>query len=109
MTAEVVVVVQEQDARVIAGLLAEEVRGSEPTDAAAYYHQIVRFTRVSDGTGLLPLLQPAPAGVARPVSELLRQMHPRDPRVQHEQDPLQRLPIRVLRPRPPRGCREGLR
>ena len=44
--------------------------------------------------GLLPLIKPAPAGVARPVAELLRQMHPRGTRVQHEQDPLQRLTVR---------------
>ena len=54
VTAEVVVVVEEQDAGVVAGLLAEEVRSSEPTDAAAYHDQIVRLTRVSDSADLLP-------------------------------------------------------
>src|SRR5690242_19879070 len=51
---EVVVVVEEQDARRIARLLTEEVRRGKPTDAAAHHDQIVRLTRVGDGTGLLP-------------------------------------------------------
>ncbi len=43
--------------------------------------------------GSLPLIQTAVAGRARAEAELERQMAPRHPRVQHEQDPLQRLPI----------------
>ena len=54
VTAEVVVVVEEQDTRVVARLLAEEVRRGEPADAAAHHDQIIRLTRVSDGAGLLP-------------------------------------------------------
>src|SRR6266540_1622549 len=42
----------------------------------------------------LPLIQTAVAGRASAEAELERQMSPGDPRVQHEQDPLQRLPIR---------------
>jgi hypothetical protein len=45
-------------------------------------------------SGLLPLIQPPPAGVTRSISELLRQMHPRHPRVQHKQNARQRLTIR---------------
>ena len=49
--------------------------------------------------GLLPLLQPPPTGEPRTEAELLRQVLPRDPGLQHKQDPLQRLPIRQpLRP-----------
>jgi hypothetical protein len=44
--------------------------------------------------GLLPLDHPAVAGRAGPEAELERQMPPRDPRVEHEQDPLQRSAIR---------------
>ena len=44
-------------------------------------------------TGLLPLDHPPIAGRARTEAELERQMPPRDPGVEHEQDPLQRLPI----------------
>jgi hypothetical protein len=42
----------------------------------------------------LPLVQPAVARRAAAEAELERQMPPRDPRVQDEQDSLQRLPIR---------------
>ena len=42
----------------------------------------------------LPLVQAAIASRAAAEAELQRQMPPRDPGVQHEQDPLQRLPIR---------------
>ena len=44
--------------------------------------------------GPLPLIQPPPAGRAAAEAEFARQMPPRDPRVQHEQDSLQRLPAR---------------
>src|SRR5215510_12474122 len=54
VTTEVVVVVEEQDTRIVARLLAEEIRSGEPTDAAAYHDQIIRLTCVSDGAGLLP-------------------------------------------------------
>src|SRR5262249_504010 len=54
VTAEVVVIIEEQDARTVARLLAEEVRGGEPTDAAAHHDQIVCLTRISDDAGLLP-------------------------------------------------------
>jgi hypothetical protein len=43
---------------------------------------------------LLPLIQTTPTGHTRAEAELERQVRPRDPGVQHEQDPLQRLPIR---------------
>jgi hypothetical protein len=39
-------------------------------------------------------IQAAPAGHLGAEAKLDRQMRPRDPRVQHKQDPLQRLPIR---------------
>ncbi len=55
--------------------------------------------------GPLPLVQATPARIARAKPELLRQMHPRCPGVQHEQNPAQRLPIRETLPtripRPP--------
>jgi len=41
----------------------------------------------------LPLVEAAPAGDAASEAELPRQVLPGDPRVEHEQDPLQRLPI----------------
>ncbi len=44
-------------------------------------------------TGLLPLIHPPVTGRADAEPELERQMPPRDPGVQHKQDPLQRLPI----------------
>src|SRR5437867_8244959 len=43
---------------------------------------------------LLPLVEAAVAGRAGTEAELERQMPPGDPGVQHEQDPLQRLPVR---------------
>jgi hypothetical protein len=43
---------------------------------------------------LLPLVQAAPASGARAEAELEWQVPPGDPRMQHEEDPLQRLPIR---------------
>ena len=43
---------------------------------------------------LLPLVEAPVAGRARAEAELERQMPPGDPGVQHEQDPLQRLPVR---------------
>ena len=43
--------------------------------------------------GLLPLAQPAPAGHPRAAAHLLRQVLPGDPRLQHEQDPGQHLPV----------------
>src|SRR5262245_38381396 len=54
VTTEVIVVVEEQDTRVVARLLAEEIRSGEPADAAAHHDQIIRLTRVRNGTGLLP-------------------------------------------------------
>jgi hypothetical protein len=39
--------------------------------------------------GLLPLDHPPVTGRARAETELKRQMPPRDPRVEHKQDPLQ--------------------
>ena len=43
--------------------------------------------------GLLPGPQPPPRGHPAAEPELLRQMLPADPGVQHEQDPLQRQPV----------------
>jgi hypothetical protein len=43
--------------------------------------------------GRLPLVEATPAGRAGSKPELERQMPPGDPRVQHEQDSLQRLPL----------------
>ncbi len=45
-------------------------------------------------TGPLPLIHPAVTGRAATEPELRRQMPPGDPGVQHEQDPLQRQPVR---------------
>ena len=44
-------------------------------------------------TRLLPRAQPPPGGHPTAETKLLRQMLPTDPRVQNEQDPLQRQPI----------------
>jgi hypothetical protein len=44
-------------------------------------------------TGLLPGPQPPPAGHPRAVAELLGKVAPRDPGVQHVQDPVERLAI----------------
>src|SRR5215471_17168942 len=52
--AEVVVVVEEQDARIVASLLAEEVRGGESTDATTHHDQIIHLARVRDAASLLP-------------------------------------------------------
>jgi len=46
----------------------------------------------------LPLIQTAITGRAATEAKLERQMPPRDPRMQHEQDPLQRLPVRQALP-----------
>ena len=43
--------------------------------------------------GLLPLAQPPPARHTRAIAKLRRQVVPRDPRVQHVQDPVQRLAV----------------
>ena len=43
--------------------------------------------------GLLPLDHPPIAGRAGAEAELERQLPPRDPRVEHKQDPLQRSAI----------------
>jgi hypothetical protein len=43
--------------------------------------------------GLLPFPQPSPARHTGPIPELHWQITPRDPRVQHEQDPVQSSPI----------------
>src|SRR5579864_2592766 len=43
--------------------------------------------------GLLPRAQSPPGGHPTTKAELLRQMLPTDPRVQYEQDPLQREPV----------------
>ena len=45
-------------------------------------------------TGPLPLIQPPITGRAAAEAKLERQMPPRDPRMQNEQNPLQRLPVR---------------
>src|SRR5438477_7374034 len=45
-------------------------------------------------TGPLPLIHPAVTGRAATETELGRQMPPGDPRVEHKEDPLQRLPVR---------------
>lgn len=50
--------------------------------------------------GFGPLRQAAPAGHARAEAQLLRQVFPRDPGMQHEQDALEHQPIRM--PLPPR-------
>src|SRR5436190_4264773 len=55
-------------------------------------------------TRLLPLAQPPPASHPRAAAHLLRQILPRDPRLQHEQDPRQHLPI-VDPPPPGNRCR----
>ena len=44
-------------------------------------------------TRLLPGAQPAPRGHPAAIAELLRQMLPADPGVEHEQDPLQHKPV----------------
>ena len=44
-------------------------------------------------SGLLPGAKPPPSGHAAAKAELLRQMLPADPGVQHEQDPLLHLPV----------------
>jgi hypothetical protein len=44
-------------------------------------------------TGLLPRPKPPPAGDPRAVAELLGKVAPRDPGVQHVQDPVERLAI----------------
>ena len=44
-------------------------------------------------TRLLPLAEAPVTGRTRAEAKLKRQVSPRDPRVQHEQDPLQRGPI----------------
>lgn len=41
----------------------------------------------------LPLVQAPPTGDPGSEAELLRQVRPRDPRVENEEDPLQRLPV----------------
>ncbi len=52
---------------------------------------------------LLPVPKPSPARHPGTKPQLLRQVLPPDPGEQHEQDPLQHLPIRQrLRPRPTR-------
>jgi hypothetical protein len=43
--------------------------------------------------GPLPLVQTPPTGHSRTEAELDRQVLPRDPGMQNEQDPLQRRPI----------------
>ena len=57
VAAEVVVVVENQDAGRTSGILQEEVSGAEPAQAPADHHQIVRFvgvrdTRQVDGTAI---------------------------------------------------------
>lgn len=49
--------------------------------------------------GLVPVAQSAPAGHARAETEVLRQVLPLDPGVQHVQDPAQHIPVRQ-RPAP---------
>jgi hypothetical protein len=44
-------------------------------------------------SGLLPGAKPPPSGHAAAKAELLQQMLPADPGAQHEQDPLQHLPV----------------
>lgn len=44
--------------------------------------------------GLVPVPQPSPARHARPEAEVLRQVLPLDPRMQHVQDPAQHIPVR---------------
>ena len=61
-------------------------------------------------TRLLPLPQPTPAGDPRTTTHLLRQVLPRNPRPEHEQDPGQHFPVvDPLAPRkavPPRHLRD---
>jgi hypothetical protein len=53
MAAEIVVILENQDARVFAGGFAIEVGGAEAADTADY-HEVVRFTGVHGRAGLLP-------------------------------------------------------
>src|SRR5215831_4464469 len=52
-----------------------------------------QFVQLVPDAGLLPRTQPPPRRHPAAEAELLRQMLPPDPRVEHEQDPLQRQPI----------------
>src|SRR5207237_3640990 len=53
-----------------------------------------RLVQPLPNAGALPLDHPAVTSRAAAEAKLERQMPPRDPRVQNEQDPLQRLPVR---------------
>jgi len=52
-----------------------------------------QFVQPLPHSGLLPGAKPPPSRHAAAKAELLRQMLPADPGVQHEQDPLQHLPV----------------
>ena len=54
VAAEVVVIFDDQDARLGSRNLAKEMRRGEPADAAPHHHQIVGFSSVNRGPGLGP-------------------------------------------------------
>ena len=66
VAAEVVVVVEEQDAGVRARLLREVVRGGEPRDAGPHHHQVVRLSGVGRGP-LAALVGELVGDLERPV------------------------------------------
>ncbi len=54
VSAEVVVIVENQDARLGSRSLAKEMRRRESADAAPHHHQIVGLSGVNRGPGLGP-------------------------------------------------------
>ncbi len=56
VSAEIIVVIQNQDSGLGADGFAEEVRRGKPTDAAADDHQVIGFTAVGRRGGLVPEL-----------------------------------------------------
>jgi hypothetical protein len=54
VSAEVIVIVKNQDARLGSRNFAKKVRRREPADSAAHHHQIVSLPGVNRGPGLAP-------------------------------------------------------
>ena len=54
VSAEVIVVLEDEDARRLAGSLMEEARGREAADAAAHHDQVVGFARAFRLPGAVP-------------------------------------------------------
>jgi hypothetical protein len=54
VAAEIVVIVQDEDPRVLPGFLAEVVGRCQAADARANHHQVVHLSRVGHRTGFLP-------------------------------------------------------